>query len=58
MDIAEEIIFRHLYCPGIRNAVFKEVMNCDSYELTKQSNIKNDKLPAKEAEKYHGTKYV
>ena len=30
LDITESIICQHLYCPGIRNAVRKELTNCDT----------------------------
>ena len=39
-----------LYCPRIRDAVRKEVTNCDTFQCTKRSNKKYGKLPAKEAE--------
>ena len=50
MDITEAMIFQHLYWPDIRNAVWKEVTNCDTCERTKRSNKKYGKLPAKLAE--------
>ena len=46
----EEIICQHLYWPDIRDAVRKEVSNCDTCQRTKPSNKKYDKLPAKLAE--------
>ena len=50
MDRSEAVIFHHLYWPRIRNNVRKKVTNCVTYQRTKQSNIKDGKLPAKEAE--------
>ena len=37
MDITEVIIYQHLYWPGIRKDVWKEVTNCDTCQNTKQS---------------------
>ena len=50
MDRTEAMIFQHLFCPGIINAIWKEVTNFDTYQRTKWSNKKYGKLPAKEAE--------
>ena len=50
MDRTEAIIRQRLYWPGIRNSVQKEVTNCDTFQRTKQSNVKYGKLPAKESE--------
>ena len=50
MDITEAMICQHLYWPGIRDAARKEVKNCDTFQRTKQSNIKYGKLPDKEKE--------
>ena len=50
MDRTEAMIHLHLYCPGIRIAVWKEVNNCDTCQHKKRSNIIYDELPAKEAE--------
>ena len=50
MGRMEVIICQHLYWPGIRKAVCKEVTNCDTCQRKKLSNIKNGKLPDKEAE--------
>ena len=50
MDRTEAIIYQHLYWPGIRYAVRKEVTNCDTWQSKKRSSIKYGKLPAKEAE--------
>ena len=47
MDIKEEILCRNFYCTNIRNAVRKEVTNCDTCQRTKLPNEKDDKLPAK-----------
>ena len=41
----------NIYWPGIRDAVQKEVNNCDTCQHTKLSNIKYGKLPVKEPEK-------
>ena len=50
MDITEAMISQHLYWPGIIDAIRKEVTNCDTFKHTILSNIKYDKLTAKEAE--------
>ena len=50
MDRVEVIIRQHLYWPEIMYDVQKEVTNCDTFQRTKQSNIKYGKLPAKEVE--------
>ena len=50
MDRTEAIIYQHYYCPGIINAFWTEVTNCDTCQRTKWSNKKYGKLPAKEAE--------
>ena len=50
MDRTEAIIHKHLYWPNIRYYVRREVTNCDTGQLTKQSNIRYGKLPAKLAE--------
>ena len=39
MDIMEAIICQHLFWAGIRNALWKEVTNCDTFQHTKRSNI-------------------
>ena len=44
------MILQHLYWPGIRKSVQKEVTECDVYQRTKRSTKKNGKLPAKLAE--------
>ena len=49
MDRTEATISEHLYYPSIRNAIRREVTNCDTFQRTKRSNIKYGKLPAKEA---------
>ena len=51
MDKTEAMICQHLYCPGIRKSVQKEVKNCDTCQHLKRSKIKYDKLPDKEAYK-------
>ena len=50
MDITEAMLFQHLYWPGIRYSVRKEVTNCDAYQRKKLSNKKYSKLPDKLAE--------
>ena len=50
IDRTEGMIFQYLYWTGIRNAVWKEVNNCDTCQHKKRSNIIYDELPAKEAE--------
>ena len=47
MDRAEATILQHLYQPDIINAVRIEVNNCETCQLTKLSNKKYGKLPAK-----------
>ena len=34
MDRKEAIIFQHVYWPGIRYAIRKEVINCDTCQRT------------------------
>ena len=46
----EAVIRQHLYWPGIRYSVQKQVTNYDTFQHTKISNIKHGKLPAKETE--------
>ena len=43
------MIHQYFYCNGIRYAIYKEVTNHETHQLTKGSNIKYGKLPAKEA---------
>ena len=50
MDITEAIICQPFYWPEIRDAVQKEVNNCDTCQRTKRSKKKYGKLPAKSAE--------
>ena len=50
MNPMEVMICQHFYWIGIRNAVQKEVTNCDTCQHTKQSNKKYGKLQAKLAE--------
>ena len=50
LDRTKAIICQHLYWPGIRDSVRKEVNNCDTLQHTKWSNIKFGNLPAKLAE--------
>ena len=45
------MICQNNYWPGIRDAVRKEVTNCDTCQHTKLSNIKYGKLVVKETEK-------
>ena len=44
------MIHQHLYGTIIRNTVWKEVTNYDTFQGTKLSNKKYSKLPAKETE--------
>ena len=44
------IIFQHLYWPGIRNVVRREVTNYDTCQCTKLSKIKYGKLTSNEVE--------
>ena len=50
LDRTEAIIRQHLYWPGIRGAVHKEVTRCDVCQRAKRSTTKNGKLPANMAE--------
>ena len=50
IDKIEAIIFLHLYWPGIRKYIRKELANCDTFQCIKPSNKKYGKFPAKEAE--------
>ena len=50
MDRTEAMICQHLYWPGIRPDVQKELNNCDTCQSKKRSNKKYVKLPAKLAE--------
>ena len=50
MDRTEAMIFQHLYCLGIRYAICKEVIHCDTRQRKKRSNNKYGKLSAKLAE--------
>ena len=56
MDRTEAKIFQNLYWPGIIKSAQKELNNCDTCQLTKLSNIKDDKLPAKEVGEIPGNK--
>ena len=57
MDRTEAIIYQHYYCPGIINAFWTEVTNCDTCQRTKWSNKKYGKLPAKEAKEILWNKF-
>ena len=50
LDQTEAMIHQHLYWPGIKDSVYREVTYCDTCQHTKRSIIKYGKLPAKEAE--------
>ena len=50
IDITEATIHQGFYWPGIRYAVCKEVINCDTCQRKKLSNKNNGKLPAKLSE--------
>ena len=50
LDRTEAMICQNLYWPVIREAVQKEVTNCDVCQNTEQSTTKYGKLPAKLAE--------
>ena len=41
------MICQHLYWPGLKEAVYREVTYCNTCQRTKRSVIKYDKLPAK-----------
>ena len=47
MDKTEAMIFQHLYWPGIKYAVYREVTYCDTYQRAKRSTNKYGELPAK-----------
>ena len=49
-NIMEAVIRQHLYWPGIRYSVRKELENGDTCKRKKRSNKKYGKLPANEAE--------
>ena len=51
LDQTEASISQHLYLPGIKDALYKEVMYCDTCQHTKRSTKKYGKLPVKLAEK-------
>ena len=42
--------FQHLYWPGIKESIYREVTFCDTCQRTKRSIIKYGKLPEKLAE--------
>ena len=44
------MIRQHLYWPNIRNDFRMEFSNCDTFQPTKMSNKKYDKLPDNKAE--------
>ena len=50
MNRTEAMISQHLYWPEIRDAVRKEVTNCDTCQCTKRPNKKYGELPSKLAE--------
>ena len=50
VDITEAMIHQHMYWPYIKDAVQKEVSNCDTFQRTEISNKKCGKLPAMLAE--------
>ena len=58
MDRTDAMIIQHLYWPGMRNAVWKEVTHCDTCKRTKYSNKKYGKFPAKETEEIPRKKSV
>ena len=51
MDTTEGMTCQHFYYIGIRNAVWRKVTNCDTFQHTKRSKIKYGKFPAKKFEK-------
>ena len=50
MDITEATIVQNLYWTVIKDSDHKEVPDCDTYQLTKQSNIKYGELSANESD--------
>ena len=58
MDIMEAMIRQHLYWPGIRDSVQKEVNNCVTCQRTKRSNKNMVSYQLKKLRKYHGTNSV
>ena len=57
MYITEAMINHNLYCPKIRDAVHKEVTNCDTCKRKKWSNNKYGTLPDKLAEEITWNKF-
>ena len=56
IDRTEGMIFQYLYWTGIRNAVWKEVNNCDTCQRMKRLNIEYGQLISKKAEEIPCTK--
>ena len=54
MDRIEAVIPQHLYCPGIINAVRKEVTNCYTCQRKKQSNKNMVNYQLRKLRKYYG----
>ena len=50
LDRTEAIIRRHLYWPGIKDAIYREVTYCDTCQRIKRSIIKYGELPDKISE--------
>ena len=50
---AEAMIVQHFYCTVIRNAVWKEVNNCDACQLTKRLNKNIENYQLSKMGKYH-----
>ena len=50
IDRTEAMSCQKIYWPRVRKSVKKEVVNCETFQRTKSSNKKFDKLTAKVAE--------
>ena len=49
IDRMEAMIFQYLYWPRIKKYVWKKVINGDTFQRIKQSNIQYGKLPSEVA---------
>ena len=58
MDRTEAIICQHFYWPDIRDAVQKEVTNCDIFQYAKRSNTNMVNYELRNMKKHHGTNCV
>ena len=51
------MIHQHVYWPGIRPAIRKEIKKRDTCQRTQRSNIQDGKLPSKESEEIPRNKF-